>query len=90
MYHSAADRPQPNGQPPLAALLAGWRGSKLADTEKDGTAASVATRERAEWAEVRAGKRAFVRENLFYVTTHEARYRQLFGIDPKSLQDCGT
>jgi hypothetical protein len=31
---------------------------------------------------VRAGTRAFVDENVFYVTLDAERYRRLFGIDP--------
>lgn len=54
--------------------------------ESDGTAASVAIQERAEWAEVRAGTRALVDENLFYVTLDAERYRRLFGIDPQTLE----
>lgn len=56
-------------------------------TGTDGIAESVATRERAEWAEVRAGTRAFVKQNLFYVTSNDDRYRRLFGIDRKTLKD---
>lgn len=47
----------------------------------DGTAIMVAQRERGEWAEVRDGARAFVEENVFFVTSDAARYRRLFGID---------
>jgi hypothetical protein len=36
----------------------------------------------AQWAEVRAGTRAFVDEDLYYVTENAERYRRLFGIDP--------
>jgi len=64
------------------AYLAAFLADCAAKGEADGTAASVATGERAAWAEVRAGKRAFVDEDLFYVTENAARYRQLFGIDP--------
>lgn len=46
------------------------------------TAASVASEERAGWHEVRDGKRAFVDENVFYVTLNAERYRTLFGVDP--------
>jgi hypothetical protein len=53
--------------------------------EAGDTAASVATRERTEWAEVRAGTRAFVDESLFYVTLNAECYRRLFGIDPQTL-----
>jgi hypothetical protein len=67
------------------AYLAAFLDDCLARGESDGTAASVATRERAEWAEVRAGTRAFVEENLYYVTENTERYRRLFGIDPQTL-----
>jgi hypothetical protein len=69
-----------------AAYLAAFLEDLVARGEPDGTAASVATRERAEWAEVRAGARVFVDENLFYVTDDANRYRRLFGIDPKTLE----
>ena len=64
------------------AYLAAFLDDCAARGESDGTAASVAIRERAEWAEVRAGTRAFVDENLFYVTMDTERYRRLLGIDP--------
>jgi hypothetical protein len=54
--------------------------------EADGTAAFVAAQERAAWAEVRAGTRAFVDENAFYVTIDAGRYRELFGLDPSTLE----
>lgn len=68
------------------AYLAAFLDDCVARGEPDGTAASVATRERAEWAEVRAGARAFVDENLYYVTMNEQRYRRSFGIDPQTLE----
>jgi hypothetical protein len=68
------------------AYLAAFLEDRIARGEPDGTAASVATRERAEWAEVRAGARVFVDENLFYVTDDAKRYRHLFGIDPQTLE----
>ncbi len=68
------------------AYLAAFLDDCVARGEPDGTAASVATRERAEWAEVRAGARAFVDENLYYVTMNEPRYRRAFGIDPQTLE----
>ena len=68
------------------AYLAGFLEDCLARGEPDGTGASVATRERAEWAEVRAGARVFVDENLFSVTDDTQRYRRLFGIDPQTLE----
>lgn len=46
------------------------------------TARFVAGKEREAWAEVRSGKRAWVEENVFYVTIDRDRYRALFGIDP--------
>jgi len=64
------------------AYLAAFVADCAARGESDGTAASVATGERTGWAEVRAGTRAFVDENLFYVTENAERYRRLFGIDP--------
>jgi hypothetical protein len=68
------------------AYLAAFLEDRVARGESDGTAASVATRERAEWAEVRAGARVFVDENLFYVTDDAERYGRLFGIDPQTLE----
>jgi hypothetical protein len=64
------------------AYLAAFLADCVAKGEADGTAADVATRERSQWAEVRQGTRAFVDENLFYVTQDTERYRSLFGIDP--------
>lgn len=58
----------------------------LAETTDD-TARFVATRERAEWAEVAAGARAYVTENGFFVTANADRYRRLFGIDRHTLRD---
>jgi hypothetical protein len=69
------------------AYLAAFLEDCAARGESAETAAHVANRERAEWAEVRAGTRAFVEENVFYVSEDAARYRQLFGIDPKTLED---
>jgi len=68
------------------AYLAAFLDECAARGESDGTAASVATRERVEWGEVRAGARAFVDEDLYYVTENAERYRRLFGIDPQSLE----
>ncbi len=71
------------------AYLAAFLTDCAAKGEADGTAASVATDERARWTEVRAGTRAYVDENLFYVTENAERYRRLFGIDPKTLERIG-
>jgi hypothetical protein len=68
------------------AYLAAFLDDCVARGESDGTAASVATRERAAWAEVRAGTRAVVDEDLYYVTMNAERYRRLFGIDPQTLE----
>lgn len=68
------------------AYLAAFLDDCIARGESDSTAASVATRERAGWGEVRAGTRAFVDENLYYVTMNAERYRRLFGIDPQTLE----
>ena len=57
-----------------------------AKKEFEGTVAFVAKNERSQWAEVRAGTRAFVEENVFYVTIDVNRYRRLFGIDPQTLE----
>lgn len=57
----------------LAAFLAGCA---------DSTGRFVAEKERAAWAEVRRGERAWVEENVFYVSIDPVRYRALFGIDP--------
>lgn len=67
------------------AYLAAFLQDLAAGGESAGTAASVATDERAAWAEVRSGTRTLVDENGFYVTRNEERYRTLFGIDPKSV-----
>ena len=66
--------------------LAAFVDDCVARGESGGAAASVAIRERAEWAEVRAGTRELVDENLFYVTLDAERYRRLFGIDPQTLE----
>lgn len=64
------------------ADLAAFLDDCAARGESESTAAFVARGEREHWAEVRAGKRAFVDENAFYVTMNAERYRRLFGIDP--------
>jgi hypothetical protein len=64
------------------AYLAAFLDDCAERSESDGIGASVAIRERAAWAEVRAGTRTFVDENPFYVTLNVDRYRRLFGIDP--------
>lgn len=64
------------------AYLAAFIAECAAKGEADGTAAKVAADERAGWREVRDGKRAFVDENVFYVTLNADRYRSLFGVDP--------
>jgi hypothetical protein len=64
------------------AYLAAFVDDCAACGESDGTATFVARRESEHWAEVRAGKRAFVDENVFYVTMNAERYRRFFGIDP--------
>lgn len=68
------------------AYLAAFLDECAAQGEADSTAASVATRERAEWAETRAGTRTFVNEHLSYVTMNAERYGRLFGIDPQTLE----
>jgi hypothetical protein len=50
------------------AYVAAFLDDCAARGEPGGTTASVATRERAGWAEVRAGTRVFVDEDLYYVT----------------------
>jgi hypothetical protein len=57
--------------------------------EADSVGASVAIRERAEWAEVRAGMRSFVEESLVHVPLDVHRYRRHFGIDPHTLDRAG-
>lgn len=64
------------------AYLAAFLDDCAARGESEGTAAFVARSEREHWAEVRAGTRAFVDENVFYVTMNAERYRELFDIDP--------
>lgn len=66
----------------LAAFLADC----AARDDEDSIGADVARREQAEWGEVRRGARLFVDENLFHVTENAERYRQLFGIDPQTLE----
>jgi hypothetical protein len=65
----------------LAAFVAG-----LPDGGAPGSTAStarfVAEQERAAWAEVRRGERAWVDENVYYVSIDPDRYRAAFGIDP--------
>lgn len=68
------------------AYLAGFLDDCAAQGKSDSTGAFVATRERAQWAEVRAGARAFVDEDLAHVTENPERYRRLFGIDPQTLE----
>jgi len=69
------------------AYLAAFLDDCVSRGESSGTASLVATREHAEWAEVRSGERAFVDENLHYVTEDAERYRRLFGIDPQTLEN---
>jgi dGTP triphosphohydrolase len=69
------------------AYLAAFLEDCVTKGEPDSTAADLATRERAAWAEVRGGERAFVEENLHYVTDDPERYRRLFGIDLETLED---
>nr|HEX4315862.1 hypothetical protein [Kofleriaceae bacterium] len=98
---AAATRDQADARAALTALVASssaddvaaWAGAHdaylaafLAGSARDGTAFDVATKERAAWADVRAGKLPFVDENLFYVTLDADRYRALFGIDPNTLE----
>lgn len=61
----------------LAAFIAGSPEGSHASTAR-----FVAEQERAAWAEVRSGKRAWVAENVYYVTIDPGRYRALFGVDP--------
>lgn len=67
------------------AYLAAFLGECEAN-EAERTAIFVATNERAEWADVRAGTRAFVNENVYFVRMNVERYRRLFGIDPTTLE----
>lgn len=48
----------------------------------DATALHVARQELGQWAEVRAGTRGFVEENVYYIAIDRERYRALFGIEP--------
>jgi hypothetical protein len=57
--------------------------------ESDSTAAKAATRERAEWAEFRAGTRSFVDE-CGYVRLNDFFYQQYFGIDMATQKDVET
>jgi hypothetical protein len=54
--------------------------------EADSTAAEAATRERAKWAELRAGTRSYVDECGF-VRLDELFYHQYFGIDMATLEN---
>jgi len=67
------------------AFLAGYLEESVVKGESGGTGVFVATRERAEWAEVGAGTRILVNVDLFHVTSHPERYRSLFGIDQDTL-----
>lgn len=51
-----------------------------AETDDD-VRRGVADDELAAWAEVRAGTRAYVDENAYYITLNRERYRELFNID---------
>jgi hypothetical protein len=42
----------------------------------------VARRERAEWAAVKQGEKAFVDENVYYISRERERYLALFGVEP--------
>ncbi len=58
---------------------------ECAERGQSGTpSAADAERDRAEWAEVRAGKRTFVHER--YVPQNTYFYRSYFGIDPETLE----
>jgi hypothetical protein len=85
---AGATRERAAAKTELEALVAATRAEAPAEIAAWANAhdASVATRERAEWAEVRTGARVFVDENLFYVTDDGQGYRQLFGIDPQTLE----
>lgn len=58
--------------------------------ESDTAAAAVARAARAQWAEVRAGARAFVEDNLgkasIEVAIDQRVYRSYFGIDPETFE----
>lgn len=56
----------------------------LRECDPDGTGAFAAKREREEWAEVRAGTRTLVDEDLMHIPIEPDRYRRLFGIDPRT------
>lgn len=71
------------------AYLAAFLADCAARGEVDGTGAHVASQQRAAWAEVRRGTRVFADPELYYVTTNAERYRQLFGIDPQTLERIG-
>jgi hypothetical protein len=49
--------------------------------------ASIAKRERAEWADVRAGTRAFVDETYLDPSLVPGLYGDLFGLDPRTFED---
>lgn len=54
----------------------------LARAQPDSTEAFVARGERQAWEEVRAGTRARVEENVYFVAPERALYAELFGLDP--------
>lgn len=64
----------------LAAFIEGC--AEGAPGSSASTARFVAEQERAAWAEVRSGARAWVDENVYYVSIDPDRYRAVFGIDP--------
>jgi len=45
-------------------------------------------KERGEWAKVRNGSLTYVTERIWYPPETNEYYRQLFGIDLKTLEDC--
>jgi thioesterase domain-containing protein len=52
-----------------------------AETDDD-VRRGVADDELAAWADVRAGKIAYVEENAYYITLNRERYLELFGVAP--------
>lgn len=71
------------------AYLAAFLEDCATQGEPDSTGVYVANQQRAAWAEVRSGTRAYAEPELYYVTTNAERYRRLFGIDPQTLERIG-
>ncbi len=63
------------------ALLAGYLASEDAHGPYAESAAQAANEARAEWADVKAGKRSYSEQGTYAETRDKARYRELLGVD---------